>query len=126
GAPLLASSSGGPPARAPCRRRCALDRKFDAAAALCAQHPDSLVPRAPASAVFRGRVVHLADASPVLGADVWLVSANKRVLTDSAGSFRSAGCPPACSSCRSDSSDSPPSETRSCSPPSTRTCAPMR
>src|SRR6185437_8168445 len=94
GAPLLASSSGGPPARAPCRRRCALDRKFDAAAALCAQHPDSLVPRAPASAVFRGRVVHLADASPVLGADVWLVSANKRVLTDSAGSFRFDGLPP--------------------------------
>lgn len=63
-------------------------------AAVCAQHPDSLGPRAPAAAVFRGRVVHLADASPVLGADVWLVSANKRVLTDSAGSFRFDGLPP--------------------------------
>ena len=58
-----------------------------------AQQHDSLAPRPPAGAVFRGRVVHLGDASPVRGAEVWLVLSDKRAQTDSNGAFRFEGLP---------------------------------
>jgi carboxypeptidase family protein len=64
-------------------------------AAVGAQHPDSLASAAHASAVFRGRVIHVADGSPVDGADVWLVSLDKHALTDSTGAFRFDGLPAA-------------------------------
>ena len=44
-------------------------------------------------ATFRGRVIHLADGSPVNGADVWLVSADRHESTDSSGRFQFADVP---------------------------------
>ena len=45
----------------------------------------------PSGAILRGRVVRKADATPVAGADVWLVSADAHVTTDSSGAFRILG-----------------------------------
>lgn len=61
--------------------------------AASAQQRDSSTVRATTAAVFRGRIVHRADGSPVRGADVWLVSVDKHGLTDTTGSFRFEGLP---------------------------------
>jgi Carboxypeptidase regulatory-like domain len=47
-----------------------------------------------ASVTLRGRVVRASDGAPVAGADVWLVSSQLQVQTDSAGSFTFTGLAP--------------------------------
>jgi hypothetical protein len=59
-----------------------------------AQQRDSLPANPPAPTVFRGRVIHRADATPVAGADVWVVSADRHESTDSSGAFRFDGLAP--------------------------------
>ncbi len=58
-----------------------------------AQQNVTLASRAPASAVFRGRVIRQGDGLPVAAADVWLASVDKHVTTDSTGAFRVDGLP---------------------------------
>ena len=59
-----------------------------------AQQTDSATVGTRSVATFRGRVTHLADGSPVNGADVWLVSADRHASTDSTGVFRFDGLTP--------------------------------
>ena len=56
--------------------------------AAAAQQDDSLAQHAPAAAIFRGRVIQLADSAPVGRADVWLISVDRHAFTDSTGEFR--------------------------------------
>jgi carboxypeptidase family protein len=59
-----------------------------------AQQRDSLPANPPVSAVFRGRVVRRGAATPVAGADVWVISADRHESTDSSGVFRFDGLAP--------------------------------
>jgi len=46
------------------------------------------------TASLRGRVVSATDGTPISGADVWVISSQQRVETDSAGAFRLVGLIP--------------------------------
>ena len=59
------------------------------AASLGAQGADSAHASVPA-VIFRGRVLR-ADRTPIFGADIWLISIDRHVATDSTGAFRVGG-----------------------------------
>lgn len=58
---------------------------------LSAQRTDSLAARV-VPAIFRGRVL-TSRGTPIADADVWLIVADKHVVTDSSGAFRVGGLP---------------------------------
>ena len=60
-------------------------------AAVGAQQP-AVQDHAPGSALLRGRVTR-PDGTPIAGADVWLISADKHATSDSAGAYRITDLP---------------------------------